>query len=339
VVNGWSFLVARGRREGYRSLLVPEFLAQSNEIGVISQSAGDAPVDGTPRISRAGYHAGELTLAYRTQRLTAADLQDNLHRPDGSPPVDQFGRPLDLLYGFVCRDAAVSQVDEADLDVARTEALQTYRRFLAAESGFIPETSTPFPLTSITIPVTPEPTTAREPTTALEPTAGGRPPAPPSALQPTADPRAASAAVAASSDDWRVVPRRRSRWPAVLAAAVAVVSAAIWIVVVSRGESGEVTKVEFSKLKSVTVDCTKPLPIEATVQTDDEATVTYHWKTSDGTESSADPLDFSEAAEQQVSTKVNLQGLSGDELELTQTLVIDKPNPLTASHDYILTCR
>jgi hypothetical protein len=123
-----------------------------------------------------------------------------------------------------------------------------------------------------------------------------------------------------------------------LAAAVAVVSVGIWIAV-SRGDSGEVTKVEFSKLKATTVDCTKPLPIEATVQTNDEATVTYHWTTSDGTQSKATKLDFSKAAEQQVSTKVDLQGLSGDEFELTQTLVIDKPNALTASHDYILTCR
>ena len=124
----------------------------------------------------------------------------------------------------------------------------------------------------------------------------------------------------------------------VAAAVVAVVSVGIWIGV-SRGDSGQVTKVEFSKLKTTNVDCAKPLLIEATVQTDDEATVTYHWTTPDGTESKPTELDFSKAAGQQVSTKMDLQDLSGEELELTQTLVIDKPNPVTASHDYIVTCR
>jgi len=124
----------------------------------------------------------------------------------------------------------------------------------------------------------------------------------------------------------------------VLAAGVAVVSVAVWIAVWG-GDSGEVTKVEFSKLRTTIVDCTRPLLIEATVQTDDEATVTFHWKAPDGTESKATELDFSEAAEQQVSTKVELQGLPGEEIGLTQTLIIDKPNSVTASRDYALICR
>ncbi|MEU0091993.1 hypothetical protein [Kribbella sp. NPDC006257] len=123
-----------------------------------------------------------------------------------------------------------------------------------------------------------------------------------------------------------------------LAAVVAVVSVAIWIAV-SGGDSGEVTKVEFSKLTTTIVNCTKPLIIEATVQTDDDATVRYRWKAQDGTESKATELKFSKGAEQQVSTKVDLQGLPGEEIPLTQTLIIDKPNPVTASHDYTLTCR
>ena len=446
-MNGWAFLIARGRREGYRSLLVPDFLARSNEIGVLGQTAGDAPTDGSPRISAAVYHAGKLTLAYRTQRLTTADLHATPPRADDSPPVDQFGRPLDLLYGFVCRDAEINQIDEADLDIARTEALRTYRRFLAAESDFTPETSTPFLLTSLTIPSTPATTAAPEPAVRHLPAqpeharasgkAGGRsttPPAAASVSEPAADLGAAATTVpapdlgaaatgvpvpdlgaattvpappldptaatdstiaagstaahdpapthsstpahgsapargsaaahrstpgsgstaarglirrsadgiqqigSADGDAWTVVPRRRSRWPVMLAAAVAVVSVTIWIAV-SGEDSGEVTKVEFSKLKTTIVDCTKPLLIEATVQTDDAATVRYRWKAPDGTESKATELDFSKAAGQQVSTKVDLEGLRGEEIDLTQTLIIDKPNPVRASHDYTLTCR
>ena len=329
--HGWAFLVARGRRKGYQSLLVPDFLAESNEYGVLSQTAsGDFPPDGAPRISRvSGLVAGDVTLTYQTQRLSYADLADGTssdalggHRPE-DPLTDEFGRPLDLLYGFVCRAAGISEVDDADFLSARAEALRTYRRFLADESGFELETSRPFVLRSVPAPSTREPSPA--PALLHDAT-----PAP----LPTAEP--AQVAVAA-----HLPPARRSpQMSAVLGALlVLAVSAAVWVLVL-RGDGDPVTKVSVTEARSETVDCTSPVVFRATVKTDAKATVVYHWEsTVAGGDTVPAKLKFAKAAEQSIATTLQLTGLSGDEIELTETLVVDEPNSMKASRDYRLTCR
>ncbi|OLE25338.1 MAG: hypothetical protein AUG44_16360 [Actinobacteria bacterium 13_1_20CM_3_71_11] len=143
--HGWAFLVARGRHRGYRSILVPDFLAASNEYGLVTESVrGDVDPAGAPRVHRVtAPGSGPLTLVYRTRRVTGADLDhghpDHGHpdhgHPAGDPPTDEHGRPLDLLYGFVSRGGAVHEVDEADLRSAQEEALHAYRRFLTPYHG------------------------------------------------------------------------------------------------------------------------------------------------------------------------------------------------------------
>jgi len=153
--HGWAFLVARGRHRGYRSILVPDFLAASNEYGLVTESVrGDVDPAGAPRVHRVtAPGSGPLTLVYRTRRVTGADLDhghpDHGH-PAGDPPTDEHGRPLDLLYGFVSRGGAVHEVDEADLRSAQEEALHAYRRFLADEDGSGVQTSGAFTLRSRT---------------------------------------------------------------------------------------------------------------------------------------------------------------------------------------------
>jgi hypothetical protein len=148
--QGWAFLVARGRYRGYRSILVPDFLATSNEYGLVTESVrGDVDPAGAPRVQRVTAPAtGPLTLVYRTRRMTHADLGDG--HPTDAPLTDQHGRPLDLLYGFVSRGAVVHEVDEADLRSAQEEALHAYRRFLADENGSGVQASSAFPLRSST---------------------------------------------------------------------------------------------------------------------------------------------------------------------------------------------
>jgi hypothetical protein len=170
--DGWAFLVARGRYRGYRSILVPDFLAASNEYGIVTASVrGDVDPTGAPRVQRiTAPETGPMTLVYRTRRMTRADL-DHGHRTD-DPLTDQHGRPLDLLYGFVSRGAVVHEVDEADLRSARDEALYAYRRFLADEDGSGVQTSRAFTLRSptgrATRPGRPAPRTT-EPQTAPRP--------------------------------------------------------------------------------------------------------------------------------------------------------------------------
>jgi hypothetical protein len=71
-----------------------------------------------------------LSLVSDTHRLTEADLGA---ASVGTEPtdliLDEHGRPIDVVYGFVCA-AAVQKAAESDLATARTQALDAYRRAL-----------------------------------------------------------------------------------------------------------------------------------------------------------------------------------------------------------------
>jgi hypothetical protein len=147
--TGWAFLVARGRDRGYRSILVPDFLAEGGERSVLTESL-DADVDsaGPPRILplKAG-RAGPITVVYRSHRMTPADLTDAaVDASVGQLVTDQHGRPLDLLYGFVSRTPGISTVRECDLATAKRLALDVYRDFLGDEAGFRTSTSHAYPV-------------------------------------------------------------------------------------------------------------------------------------------------------------------------------------------------
>src|ERR1700730_11400892 len=123
--QGWAFLVARGRHRGYRSLLVPDFLAGTDQSGILTDAvSGDVAASSPPRIKSIKTSSmGEMTVIYRTHRLTYSDLERALEAvdksADGHAPdevvTDEHGRPLDLLFGFVVRDQGISEAREADL--------------------------------------------------------------------------------------------------------------------------------------------------------------------------------------------------------------------------------
>jgi hypothetical protein len=298
---GWTFLVARGRHEGYQPLLVPDFLAESNEYGVLGELTGG---DSIVRVR--GLAGGDVALAQRNHRLTDADLGDS----SGGPLTDEFGRPLELLYGFVVRAEGIGALEDADFAVARAEALRTYRRFLTDESGFELESSKPFALQSI--PATAEPV--------------------PSALTsvPSLATTAEPAAVVA-----RPIAARRIVLVALL---VVVVSAAAWALLL-RGRSGPVTDVEILGPSASTVDCDSPITVRATIKTNAKATVTYHWESTLSSESEPVAIDFPAAASKTVKTTVQPQASSGAPITFTQTLVVDDPNSTESSRDYKFTCR
>ena len=157
--RGWAFLVARGRHRGYRSILVPDFLAETGEYGLLDEVVrGDVPASSGPRIEHLDTPAaGRLTLAYRTSSLTYADLGrerqpaggDAAKHGPGDIVVDEHGRPLELLYGFVLPAPGLREADEMDLRTAREEALRAYRRFLTDEDSFTVQLSAPFRLLSV----------------------------------------------------------------------------------------------------------------------------------------------------------------------------------------------
>lgn len=300
---GWTFLVARGRQQGYQPLLVPDFLAESNEYGVLEQATGgESGVAITPIH---GLAAGDVVLAYRSERLGSGDVGWL-----SGPATDQFGRPLDLLYGFVLRGGGISEVDDADLATARAEAIATYRRFLAAESTFVRETSQPFAVRSI-----PELVLSTTPAHLADP--GAAPPEPVAAA-PSPSP----------------IARRNL---VLIAVAAIAVSAAVWALLLRGG--GPVTKVDLVELESTTVDCTQPITVQARLTTEAATTVNYHWESKLTTDSKPATLEFTSAATQTVRTTIQLDADEGEKVTFTQTLVVDDPNSVETNRKYTVTCQ
>jgi hypothetical protein len=137
MAKGWPFLVARGRQSGYTTRLAPDFLVESRTYGVIEDVVGAGSQVTTVD---AGGHG--LAVVWAEHKVTGADIGS------AEAPRDEHSRPLHLLYGFVCPDAAIVQPSEVDLSWTRQAALDTYRRFLADERGFTLESSGPFELHS-----------------------------------------------------------------------------------------------------------------------------------------------------------------------------------------------
>ncbi|MDQ6613398.1 MAG: hypothetical protein M3083_01175 [Actinomycetota bacterium] len=201
-LKGWAFLVARGRRRGWRPILVPDFIADTDQSGLlIEKVSGDVSPSGPPRIVNIDIPgSGEVTIIFRTARFTSADLVDERDGvPDGRGNrvhdelvTDQHGRPLDLLFGIVTR-RPVSEPNEGDLVAAKEEAMIAYRRFLADEMSFATESSPARPLRSdpakpVLRPAPPRPDAEAESSTHPENRPSlvtPVPPRPQSTLQPT----------------------------------------------------------------------------------------------------------------------------------------------------------
>jgi hypothetical protein len=151
VGTGWPFLVASGRRRDYRTLLAPGPLVDSLDYGVLDSVA---PSSTSTVIDVMSARGRRLSIVAASHLLDAGDLGAG----DGGVR-DEHGRPLRLIYGFVCLDGRVVAPDGADLGQALATALDTYRRFLADEDLLTVEASVPFPLRSRTagwpVPVAP----------------------------------------------------------------------------------------------------------------------------------------------------------------------------------------
>ncbi|MDH2427453.1 hypothetical protein [Sphaerisporangium sp. TRM90804] len=139
--RAWPFLVARGRRRGYRVLLAPDFLVARRAHGALDGSVAPGAPGSRPAVTRLTEGVDPpLTVVHATHLLTAADLTDPGALPADREPRDENSRPLHLVYGFTCAgDMAAGDVDGADLRLCLETALGTYRRFLADEERFAVE--------------------------------------------------------------------------------------------------------------------------------------------------------------------------------------------------------
>jgi hypothetical protein len=132
-VTRWPFLVARGRRVGYRVVLAPDFLVRDGQHHLLAEHVGAGPTgpDGRSVVEVPATGLGPLLVTYREESAAAAELL-----PGSEPDTlrDRHGRPLELLYGVVTAGPP-EPVGDRDLAEARDAAIEAYRRFLADEEG------------------------------------------------------------------------------------------------------------------------------------------------------------------------------------------------------------
>ncbi len=134
--DGWAFLVARGRRASYRTVLAPDFLVARGLHAVLAESLqGSGVVAGEVRMVTLPAAGAEPAAAhYTVQRVTRADV--NGAGQGDELLTDEHGRPLEMLYGVVTLDPQSKALTEDDLRTARIQALASYARFLANEDDF-----------------------------------------------------------------------------------------------------------------------------------------------------------------------------------------------------------
>ncbi len=143
--RGWAFLVGRGRHTVYRTLLAPGFLVDENLHHVLAQSTGTALTARVRSVQVSNPRVGELSIGYRSEQLTAGAV-DTEGSGSVEPLTDEHGRPLEIVYGVVSCAELEEPLDAEDLQTARAQAIESYRRFLADEDGHQVESSAPFSL-------------------------------------------------------------------------------------------------------------------------------------------------------------------------------------------------
>jgi multiple sugar transport system substrate-binding protein len=143
-LEGWAFLVARGRRAGYRTVLAPAFLVDRNEHHVLAESTGGHHCEGARAVELATAQVGPFSIGYTSERLTRSDVEAGAD--GGELLTDEHGRPLEIVYGVVSRDTLDGPLDAEDLRTARAHALQSYRSFLSDEQGHRVDASAAFRL-------------------------------------------------------------------------------------------------------------------------------------------------------------------------------------------------
>jgi hypothetical protein len=154
--QGWPFLVARGRRTDYRTVLVPDVLAGERLQSLLTDCLR-APDDGSlGNIVVHSPNTGPFTACYRAEVLRPVDMEtarEDHDAPAGATYLsDEHGRPLEYLYGLLQRGDGQPLPADVDMDRARLVALNSYRTFLLDEDGFTFERSGAVPLAGSEVP-------------------------------------------------------------------------------------------------------------------------------------------------------------------------------------------
>lgn len=289
--------------------------------------------------------AGIVTLVSRTHRLTSRDVQEGAAAESGHADglvTDEYGRPLDLSYGFVCRARGIQEVHEDDFIVALKQSLQAYCRFLADEDRPV-EQSRPFQMRTLTSYVTAS--TVPSPPTSVERPQRIPPEGPPPARPPL--------------DDVYVAERPPPRRMIVKAVAVLGIAAAIALVAVfGFGGEGPVAAVTAeAEPTNVEVDCSQPVPItvlvpiivpiivHAHITTNDGATVSWTAGIEGKQLAKQADLTFDRAGTSNIDLLVldvsSVRDLKsrGGVIKRSYKVIIDEPNKKEDNAEYTLRCK
>jgi hypothetical protein len=290
--RGWPFLVARGRRTDYRTVLVPDFLA-GQRLQSLLADALHAPDDGALRhVVLRNASTGPLTASYRAEVLRPADMQaarEDHDAPTGAAYLsDEHGRPLEFLYGLLQPGAGGPAPADVDMSRARAAALDSYRTFLLDEDGFTFQRSEALPLTDSP---RPDRVAADEHPLPVAPPRGPQHPQPPTPLTrgPAFTPRPPAGPQPAER---RRGPRGGAFRSAVLAAALALIVLTVVVVALTKqpakqpAAAGQVVKAELLGIvKSAdTSSCTAPFRREVTARVtvkDAPANLVFHLREND----------------------------------------------------------
>lgn len=271
--------------------------------------------------------AGIVAALSRTHRLTWRDVDGGTTAESGQGDglvTDEHGRPLELLYGFICRAGGIREVHEDDFKEALEQSLQAYRRFLADEDRPF-EQSRAFPMRTL-------PSYVTAPTATVPSASAERPPRIPSEGPPMRVP----------SNNVSGTEHRRRRWMTVKAVAVLGIAAVITLLVVARlGGEGSVTRVvATADPMRGEVNCSQPVSITVHVEIYTDGMATVRWAAGpEGEEPTPQPdLTFNQADVQRRDVLVqNLRTRSG-EIKGSYEVVTNAPNARRGLAEYTLQC-
>jgi hypothetical protein len=321
MTTGWPFLVARGRTRDYRTVLVPDFLAERGLSSLLADSLHEPGAGSTCTVVVGNGDTGPLSVSYRAAVLRASDLADTAqddHEPGAAAHLlDEHGRPLEYLYGIVSRGDGVGPVADADVSRARDAALHSYRRFLDDEDGFTFDRS----------PSTPVSTSGHVP---LPTTASPLPPSPALLHEPIGESTvgllsrpALSRSMSASTGEPRpTMPRR-----ALLLAGSAGILLAGLITSLVATQSGADPVTAARIVQVVQPEGAPSCTVEATAQitvVEAPVDVVLHWQL-DGREVHAQEATLREAGVTDLTRVLEVRGTSGE-----VSVVVEEPNPVSA---------
>jgi hypothetical protein len=314
-VTGWPFLVARGRRAGYRSLLVPPGLTDRGSL-LADALSGDGLAPGSVRTRTVDVSdVGPVLCTYRVERL---DGSAGLGEP--SELRDEHGRPLEILYGVACvtsTEPHVVQVDHHALDLARTAALSTYARLLADEGAFRPEESRAVQLRSTPVPRDAEPV----------PT-----PVRPVGAAAGATPRPATAPPRTGLPSWLL--------PAAVGLLVVVVAAVAWKVLLAPSQN-VLTTVEATATPYGVTTCGTDASVllSGVLASRADADVVYHWQDpAGGWRSGSRQVHVHAGRATSLSATMPVRVSAGQTTKGTVSLVVESPDKRTAKAAYAVDC-